>query len=67
MFLPAVRVRGVDICAVFHEEMNHFVVTCADGVMKSCDAISVWFTWIVHLGRGERRRIELIKKSLSVV
>ena len=35
--------------------MNHFVMTCADGVMKSCDAISVGFAGIVHLGGGVTR------------
>lgn len=34
-------------------------MTCTDGVMKSCDTLSVGSTRIVHLRGGERRRSEL--------
>ena len=61
MFLPAVWVWGVDIGAVFHEEINHFVMTCTDGVMKSCDTISVGSTRIVHLGgKGQEKKSSFV-------
>ena len=48
------RVWRVDIHPVLHKEMNHFIMTCADGIVKSCNTITVRFTRIVHLGgRGK--------------
>ena len=43
------RVWGVDIHTEFHEKFNHFIVTCANSIVKGCDTIIVRFTGIIHL------------------
>ena len=51
------RVLGVDITPVLHEEFDHFVVTCTDSVVKGRDSVAVRLTRNIHLGGGDGKGI----------
>ena len=46
---PSIIIRGIDVTTNFHKVFDYILVVSADGVVQSCDALSVGATWIGNL------------------